>query len=432
MDAHEAIVASVSTRIQQFHETKTPFRVYHGSTNSTRKSQRRHDNTVDTSRLNRVLNVDTTRKTALVEPNVPMDALVEATLDHNLVPLVVMEFPGITVGGGFSGTSGESSSFRYGAFEATINWIEIVLPHGETSFWGAASAFGTLGVVTLLEVQLRDAAPYVELTYHHITDFNDVVTALQSATSPDTPNDYVDAITFSRTSTILCTGRLAHSLPLHQSPELPPRSRPLVLPPRPNHPQTPHLPSPNPIITNRLHPLRSYLFRHDRGAFWTASYAFRYFLVPLTFITRFLLDPFLHARVMYRALHQSGLSDFYVVQDVGIPFRNAARGLEQAVCGLDGRKWLYAHAYYTEEEFWAQYDRPAYDALREKYGAGYLPSVYDKIKVDVDAEEVAARASWTAWLLAVFWMVWPMRGLYGVYKAIIGGLSSPEEEGAWE
>ncbi len=54
----------------------------------------------------------------------------------------------------------KSSSFRYGAFDATINWIEIVLANGDVTrayrtkaektdlFWGAASAFGTLGVVT--------------------------------------------------------------------------------------------------------------------------------------------------------------------------------------------------------------------------------------------------------------------------------------------
>ena len=45
--------------------------------------------------------------------------------------------------------------------------IEIVLPDGAVArasktdrpdlFWGAASAFGTLGVVTLLELQLREA-----------------------------------------------------------------------------------------------------------------------------------------------------------------------------------------------------------------------------------------------------------------------------------
>jgi hypothetical protein len=71
---------------------------------------------VDTSAMSHVLKIDTDRMTALVEPYVPMDSLVEATLQHGLIPPVVMEFPGITVGGGFAGTSGESSSFRYNPF----------------------------------------------------------------------------------------------------------------------------------------------------------------------------------------------------------------------------------------------------------------------------------------------------------------------------
>ncbi len=177
MEAHDETVRLITARVKQFAARKQPFRIYHGSTNSTRGSQRRPDNTVDTSALNRVLKVDKSRKTAMVEPNVPMDGLVAATVAHGLVPLVVMEFPGITAGGGFSGTSGESSSFRHGPFDATVNWIEIVLASGAVVrasrttdentdlFWGAASAFGTLGVVTLLEVQLQDAQPYMRLTY---------------------------------------------------------------------------------------------------------------------------------------------------------------------------------------------------------------------------------------------------------------------------
>lgn len=110
---------------------------------------------VDTSDLSRVLEVDWEAKTALVEPNVPMDRLVEATLPK-LVPPVVMEFPGITVGGGFAGTAGESSSFRHGFFDRTVNWIEIVLANVEIVtasrkerpdlFHGAAGTRNTRGV----------------------------------------------------------------------------------------------------------------------------------------------------------------------------------------------------------------------------------------------------------------------------------------------
>jgi len=59
-----------------------------------------------------------------------------------------------TVGGGFAGTAGEISFFRYGFFDRTINWIEMVLANGEIIkasssehsdiFYGAASSFGTL------------------------------------------------------------------------------------------------------------------------------------------------------------------------------------------------------------------------------------------------------------------------------------------------
>jgi FAD/FMN-containing dehydrogenase len=131
MEEHTLAVNAISKAVRRFHDSRRPFRIYHGSTNSTRHSQRSRDNTVDITTLNRILSIDKVSKTAIVEPNVPMDALVKATLEHGLVPPVVMEFPGITVGGGFSGTSGESSSFRYGAFDATTNWIEIVIPTGE-------------------------------------------------------------------------------------------------------------------------------------------------------------------------------------------------------------------------------------------------------------------------------------------------------------
>src|SRR4051794_25036712 len=100
MDQHRAAVTAISERVKNFHRKQRAFRIYHGSTNSTRQSDRRRDNTVDTSQLNHVLRIDRDAMTAVVEPNVPMDMLVEATLAHDFVPQVVMEFPGITVGGG--------------------------------------------------------------------------------------------------------------------------------------------------------------------------------------------------------------------------------------------------------------------------------------------------------------------------------------------
>ncbi|KAL1894261.1 hypothetical protein Sste5346_006048 [Sporothrix stenoceras] len=506
MEAHDETVRLITARVKQFAARKQPFRIYHGSTNSTRRSQRRPDNTVDTSALNRVLKVDKSCKTAMVEPNVPMDALVAATVAHGLVPLVVMEFPGITAGGGFSGTSGESSSFRHGPFDATVNWIEIVLASGAVVrasrttdentdlFWGAASAFGTLGVVTLLEVQLQDAQPYMRLTY----TLQDTVQGSRQQLEEEIERvdvDYIDAIMFSKKATVVCSGQFAADVPPGGTITRFTRTRDPWFYVHVRRMLKRLISAPNAVtdavtVTEYV-PLVDYLFRYDRGGFWVALYSFRYFLVPFNRLTRFVLDPFMHTRTMYRALHQSGLADFYMVQDVGVPYDkmeefvdwlettlniyplwlcplllarnspNAEHGLHSGFARLDGstpegrlmnfgvwgplpsgqsdkeafvranrllehkvqelggKKWLYAHAYYTEEEFWAHYDRASYDRVRAKYGAEWLPTVYDKVKV---VEKTNANAGGlVTWLLSLFWAIWPMRGLYGVLMAILGG-----------
>lgn len=83
--------------------------------------------------------------------------------------------------------------------------------------------------------------------------------------------------------------------------------------------------------------LKDYLFRYDRGAFWTGRYAFRYFLLPLTWFTRFILDYLLHTRVMYQALHASGQSNQYIIQDLAIPIDKT----EEFVEWLDNEFELY-------------------------------------------------------------------------------------------
>jgi Delta24-sterol reductase len=491
MDAHDGAVAIIAANIRQFYDRQEPFRIYHGSTNSTRQSQYWRNNIIDTSGLTNVLLIDREKMTALVEPNVPMDGLVEETLRHGLVPPVVMEFPGITVGGGFSGTSGESSSFRYGFFDRTIKWIEVVLPNGEKVtassterpdlFRGAAAAFGTLGVVTLLEVQLIEAKKYVELTYHPTSDISQAMQKMKEVTD-DTSNDYLDGIVFAMDRIVVCSGRLTDNLPDGARVQQFTRAQdPWFY----IHTRKQTSQATSPIV--EFIPLVDYLFRYDRGGFWVGKYAFTYFITPFNRVSRYFLDRFMHTRVMYHALHQSGHSKRYIIQDVAVPYQaveeflqwlddnfglyplwlcplrqrgkaadsphgllaekadlNAPeylmnfgvwgpgsknrqefvrqnRKLEQKVQDLQGKKWLYAHAYYTEDEFWAIYGRKEYDALRTKYHATYLPNLYDKVKVDVSAEEKAIQATLIAWLSALFWSIWPLSGLYGVYKAWMGG-----------
>lgn len=501
MERHKKAVSLIASTVRSFYDRGESFRIFHGSTNSTRPSHNRR--VVDTSDLSHVLKIDKAAKTALVEPNVPMDRLVETTLKYGLVPPVVMEFPGITVGGGYAGTSGESSSFKHGFFNRTMNHAEIVLANGDVVrasphehadlFHGAAGAVGSLGVVTLVELQLEEAKSHVETTYHPVTSIKQAVEMIQKL-STDTSIDYLDGIIFSKSQGAIITGRTTNHVPAstkiqtfggpwdpwfycHVQDRISQASATSTEPPQ------------------EAVPLEDYLFRYDRGGFWVGRSAFSYFSMPFTKYTRWFLDEFTRTRMMYSALHASGESKRYMVQDLALPYATAEefmnythdtfniyplwlcplrqsplptmhphlaeyeadgttpkpmlniglwgygpknlnldawaklnRSLEFKLRELKGMKWLYAHTYYTEDEFWQVYDKTWYDELRKKYGATSLPSVYEKVKVDVrkekEADEKRAGRSWLA--------VRPLGGLWGIWKAIQSGEYLKARRSTWK
>lgn len=495
MDSHQQAVESICSRVKQFNDRKEKFRIYHGSTNSTRLTVKR-TNVVDTSSLSRVLHVDTEAKTALVEPNVPMDRLVEETMKYGLIPPVVMEFPGITVGGGYAGTSGESSSFKHGFFDRTINWVEMVLANGETLkctnsensdlFHGAAGAVGSLGVTTLVELQLRQATRFVETTYHPVASISEATKKLLQVTQDD-ELDYVDGIMFSRNEGAIITGRMADTPePSIKTQTFSNAGDPwfyLHVQDRIRYAGAP--------ITEAI-PTAEYLFRYDRGGFWVGTSAFQYVWMPFNKVTRWFLDDFMHTRMMYTALHASGISKKFLVQDLALPYSTAEefveyadktfgiyplwlcplkqsqqptmhphlgkteavgsasepmlniglwgwgppsadefvrknQDLESKLRELGGMKWLYAQTYYSEEDFWSLYDRKWYDQLREKYGATSLPSVYDKVKMDSEAEKSATQTAWRGFLAGR----WPFDGLIGLKAAINSGSYLQARASTW-
>jgi Delta24-sterol reductase len=491
MDRHQENVAAISARVRDFYERKEGFRIYHGSTNSTRALNFQRDKVVDISHLNTVLAVDGPKRLAWVEPNVPMDRLLEATLKEGLIPKVVMEFPGITVGGGFAGPSGESSSFKHGFFENIVESIEVVLGNGRVVTTSktelpdlldaSRGSFGTLGIATLLGVQLMEAKTFVHLVCHPIFDVPGAIEKIKIVIADDA-NDYVDGILFALDRGVVMAGHLtdkvASGVPVQtfsraQDPWFYIHIERLF-----NQKKSDGKPFSIAI------PLADYLFRYDRGAFWIGKYAYQYFLTPFNRITRWALDTFMHTRVMYHAMHASGQGDRYIVQDLAMPettteefihhvdkelrfyplwlcplregpsislnprlpkfasddgagtrkmllnvgvwgpgptnhqaFVAVNRRLEQKARDLGGLKWMYARAYYTEEEFWQIYDRKKYEAVREKYNATLLPSVYDKIKA---GNGPARENEWTWRLMASVWDIWPVSGLYGVYRAVLG------------
>lgn len=489
-DRHNKAVAVIAANVRQFYDRKEKFRIFHGSTNSTRPLDLQRDKVIDLSQLNSVLEVNTKARTVLVEPNVPMDRLVETTMKYGLVPPVVMEFPGITVGGGYAGTSGESSSFKHGFFDRTINYVEMVLANGEIIiasdhekadlFHGAAGAAGSLGVTTLVELRLEEAKAFVETTYYPVESTSEAIRKCQEVTA-DPKLDYVDGILYSKEQGVIITGRLTNELKPGLNMQYFSRAKdPWFY----IHAQNA---AKKPGPTTEAIPLYDYLFRYDRGGFWVGAYGFNYFMVPFNRLTRWFLDEFLRTRMMYKALHASGYSHQFIVQDLAVPYSTAEkfvdytnkafglyplwlcplrqsplptlhphsseteadeksqqpllniglwgpgptnsdafvkvnRELEHKLQVLGGTKWLYAHTYYTETEFWNIYDRKWYDALRVKYDATSLPSVWEKVKVTVEA------LSWRSKLASL----WPICGLWGLFRAFWSGEYLLARESRWK
>jgi len=209
----------------------------------------------------------------------------------------------------------------------------------------------------------------------------------------------------------------------------------------------------------------------------------------LNSVTRYILDPLLRSRVVYHAMHESGLANQYIIQDIAFPssttekfieyldedfghfplwlcplrkgnplplrprtgtiegdkalaeempinvgvwgpgpkreheFINVNRRIEKKTRELYGAKCLYARVYYTEDEFWDIYDRKWYDAMRVKYHATTLPSVYERVRADVSSVKMEPASMADVWplnYLPAFWDIWPMAGFYGALMAIFG------------
>lgn len=72
---HDMAVQELAQEVGNFYDEGIPYRINHGSTNSTR---RRSPNTpqLNIAHLNHIVSIDQADFSALVEPNVPLDALV--------------------------------------------------------------------------------------------------------------------------------------------------------------------------------------------------------------------------------------------------------------------------------------------------------------------------------------------------------------------
>lgn len=298
------------------------------------------------NRFRAILEIDAEKQIALVEPKVTMEELVNATLPHRLMPAVVCEFKEITVGGAIMGAGLESSSHRHGQFNDTCEWVEVILADGERLrisgdshpdlFYALAGSYGTLCWITLVAIRLIPAEPYVRLNYEHHTDRKGAIEALSQ------PNDalFLDAVSFSPDSHLVIRGE---PTPHADAPliSLSRRTAPWFIQHLANH-----------RAEEEFMPVRDYLFRFDRAAFWMGQHLlspgalFAYLTkskrgwsrpknsrprYPTPFF-RYFFGHLFSSKRLYDALHRLPFSLFeetFVVQDCVIPACQAETFLSQ-------------------------------------------------------------------------------------------------------
>ena len=131
--SHEAKVEAVCAQVRAAASLQQPVHIHKGGVHHfvpQPGDARFSGRAVDVSALNAVLDIDVEARTCTAEPGATFAEVVRRTLAHGLLPKVVPELEGITLGGAVAGCSVESMSYRYGGFHDTCREYEVVTGTG--------------------------------------------------------------------------------------------------------------------------------------------------------------------------------------------------------------------------------------------------------------------------------------------------------------
>ena len=177
---------------------------------------------VDISGLDRVLEVDLDRQTCVCEPGVTFRELLRHTLPHGLIPAVVPELEGITVGGAVAGCSVESMSYKLGGFHDNCLEYELITGDGRVVtcspkrdphiFHQIHGSYGTLALLARLTFSLYPAKRFVTVEYHHHRTFKAFEQAMHHHCEAR-DFDLVDGIIHGPNQLTLCLGNFVDSVP---------------------------------------------------------------------------------------------------------------------------------------------------------------------------------------------------------------------------
>jgi delta24-sterol reductase len=372
LKAHSQKIKQLQESIRYFISSKeisSPLALhYHtGYSNTTRqKSYKRHCPKLDFGQLNEVIQIDLERKVAIVEPRVTMEALLQATLAYQLMPPLLPEFKGITVGGAIMGGAGESSSLHWGCFNDICDCYEIICGNGhllkaspsenQDIYYGIASSYGSLGALVSAAIQLVPAPDFVYLRYHFFSNPLEALEKMQDLFQGIKGPDFLDGIIFNQNLSVIVEGNL-------HPEESSVSHRPLFSFNSSQaewfyqHVKRVALHSQANLYEEKMS-LEDYFFRYDLGGFWMGAYLFhipflwrfisqgmlgfrkinkenfseseihRFHEIPdPPLLGRVLFRPFLKAQTLWALLHkaENWIQNRMIIQDFCIPASNAMK-----------------------------------------------------------------------------------------------------------
>jgi FAD/FMN-containing dehydrogenase len=225
--AHQAAVARLR-RAYAAVPPDQPVRLAKRTSNLFRFTGDRRSAGLDVSAFGHVLGVDPASRTAVVGGMTTYEDLVDATLRHDLMPLVVPELKTITLGGAVTGLGLESSSLRNGLPHESVIEMEILTGDGQVVtaadgnehhalYRGFPNSYGTLGYALSLSIELEPVAPFVHLR-HFRFDTPDacleaVAQVAQDGSLSGHRADFVDGTAFSLDEMYLTVGAFSDVAP---------------------------------------------------------------------------------------------------------------------------------------------------------------------------------------------------------------------------
>ncbi|XP_050372141.1 delta(24)-sterol reductase [Argentina anserina] len=383
---------------------------------------------VDLSAFRNVLEIDTQKKIARVEPLVNMGQITRVTCPLNLALAVVAEFDDLTVGGLINGYGIEGSSHIFGLFSDTVVAYEIVLANGQLVratqdneysdlFYAIPWSQGTLGLLVAAEIKLIDIKEYMRLTYKPVKgNLQEIAQAYSDSFAPrfgglDEPGaipervpEFVETMIYSPTEAVCMTGRYASKeeakkkgnvinevgwwfkLWFYQHAEKALKKGEFV----------------------EYIPTRQYYHRHTRSIYWEGK-----LILPFAdqFWFRFLLGWMMPPKIsLLKATQGEAIRNYYhdmhVIQDMLVPLYKVGDALEWVHHEMEVYPiWLCPHRLYKSPVKTMIYAEPGFEHQRRQgdtpysqmytdVGVYYAPGPVLRGEVFDGSEAVRKMESW--------------------------------------